>query len=166
MLHEFYANLSKTVDMAKSLEFEKMYVCGHVYEFSPKTICEYLKIPMYSFNEFNKTYIMDGVASELLRIKSNWPKNNSSRASEITLKYSGLHKIAINNWSSTTHYITLSRNMATLVFNIGSSVQVNLGKLIFSIIVDFKSGRKKNQKLSFGLLIFGPLWPKANDGVP
>ena len=115
MLHEFYANLSKTVDMAKSLEFEKMYVCGHVYEFSPKTICEYLKIPMYSFNEFNKTYIMDVVASELCGTKSTQPKNNFLRASELTLKYSGLRIIAINNWSSTTHYSALSKDMATLV---------------------------------------------------
>ena len=53
-MHEFYANLSENVDVVESLEFEKAYVCGHVYEFSPKAICKYLKIPMYSFNEFDK----------------------------------------------------------------------------------------------------------------
>ena len=97
VVHEFYANLSENGDVAESLEFEKVYVCCHVYEFSPKAICEYLKIPMYSFNEFDKTYNMDGVASELLMTKSSWPKSNSLSAVETTLNYSSLHKIAMNN---------------------------------------------------------------------
>ena len=125
VVHEFYANLFENVDVANSLEFEKVYVYGYVYEFSPKAICEYLKIPMYSFDEFNKTYIMDVNASELLGTKSICPKNNSLRASEITIKYSGLHKIDMNNWSPTTHYTTLSRDMATLVFDFEARVQVN-----------------------------------------
>ena len=79
VVHQFYANLSQNVDVAESLEFEKVYVRGHVYEFSPKAICEYLRIIMYSFNEFDKTYYMDGVASKLLGSKSTWPKNNSLR---------------------------------------------------------------------------------------
>ena len=70
VVYEFYANLSENLNVAKSLLFEKVYVCGHVYEFSPTAICEFLKILMYSFNEFDKTYIMDGVASELLETKS------------------------------------------------------------------------------------------------
>ena len=45
--------------------------------------------------------------------------------------------------------------MATLIFDFGSRVQVSLGQLIFSIIADFKSGMKKNKKLSFPYLIFG-----------
>ena len=113
--------------MAESLEFEKVYISGHVYEFSPKAICEYLKTPIYSFNEFDKTYNMDGVESELLRIKSTWPKNDSLRTAEITLKHSGLRKISKNKWSLTTHYTTLSKDMANLVFDIRSHVQVNLG---------------------------------------
>ena len=136
VVHEFYANLFEIVNVAESLEFEKVYVHGHIYEFSPKEICEYLKIPMYSFNDFDRTYIMDGVASELLRIKSTWLENNSLRASKITFKYYGVHKIAMNNWSLTTHYTTISRDMSTLVFDIGSYLQVNLGQLIFSNIVD------------------------------
>ena len=62
-----------------------------------------------------------------------------------------------HDWSPTTHYTTLSRDMVTLVFNIGSRVQVNFGQLIFFNIVDFKSRKKKNQKLLFASLIFGLL---------
>ena len=84
VVHEFYVNLSKNVDVTKSLEFEKVYVHGHVYVFSPRAICEYLKILMYSFNEFDKTYNMGGFASELLGTKSSWPKNNSLRTTALT----------------------------------------------------------------------------------
>ena len=97
---------------------------------------------------------MDVVASELLGTKSTWPKNSALKASEITLKYFGLHKISMCNWNPTTHYTTLSKDMATIVFDIGSHVQVNLRQFIFSHIVDFKSGRKKTQKLPFPSLIF------------
>ena len=38
VVHEFYANLSEIVDVLDSLEFEKVYVRGHVYEFLPKAI--------------------------------------------------------------------------------------------------------------------------------
>ena len=48
--------------------------------------------------------------------------------------------------------------MVALVFDIGSRVQVNFGKLIFSNIVDFRSGRKKTQKLPFLSLNFGFLY--------
>ena len=101
VVHEFYASLSENVDMAESLEFEKVYTSCHLYEFSLKVICEYLKIPMFSFNEFDKTYNMNGVALELFGTKFTWLKNNSLRPAEITITYSGLHKIAMNNWSPT-----------------------------------------------------------------
>ena len=97
VVHEFYANLSENIDVPECLEFEKVFVRGHLCEFSPKEISDLLKIPMYGFDELNKTYIIDVVALERLRTKSTWHKTNSLRASEITLKYSGLHKIAMSN---------------------------------------------------------------------
>ena len=59
-----------------------MYVSGHVYEFSPKEICDFLKMPMYGFNEVDKTYLMDVVVLKLLVTEFTWPKNNSLRASK------------------------------------------------------------------------------------
>ena len=124
VVHEFYVNLFENVVMPNFFEFEKVYV---------RDYC--LKIPIYSFNEFNKMYLMDVFALELLGTKSTWPKNDSLRTSKITLKYYSLHKIAMNNWNLTTYYTTLSRDTATLVFDIGSHVQVNLGHLISLILL-------------------------------
>ena len=69
VVHKFYVNLSENIDMLKSLESEKVYVRGHAYEFSPKTICEFLKIPWFEFDEFKKSDIMDNVVFELLGTK-------------------------------------------------------------------------------------------------
>ena len=61
------------------------------------SICEYPKISLFGFDEFKKTYIMDHVVFELLETKPTWPKNNSSKASKVTFKYSGLYKISMSN---------------------------------------------------------------------
>ena len=62
---------------------------------------------------------MDMVASELVGPKSTWLKCNYLKDSVITLKYSGLHKIAMNNWNPTKHYSTLSKDVTSLIYDIG-----------------------------------------------
>ena len=80
-----------------------MFVRGHVYEFSPKVIYDFLKIPLYGFDDFEKDYDMDAIATELLGIESKWPGKKTLKVSNLTLKYAGLHKIAMTNWWPTSH---------------------------------------------------------------
>ena len=110
MVHEFYANLSDNIVVQGEDQFEKFFVRGHIYEFSPGVICEYLNttIPenftlvIYEYLNitipenftFEKDYALDGVEIELLRYKCVWPKTNVLRVADLTLKYSRLHKIA------------------------------------------------------------------------
>ena len=47
VVHEFYVNLYENIDMLKSLESEKVCVKGNVFEFSPNTTCEFLKISLF-----------------------------------------------------------------------------------------------------------------------
>ena len=54
IVREFYANLFEDVDSAGKPEFQKVFVKGHVYYFSPNAICDYLKIPLYDFDDFEK----------------------------------------------------------------------------------------------------------------
>ena len=44
VVHEFYANLSENMVIEGEEQFEKVFVRGHVYEFSPRVISEYLNI--------------------------------------------------------------------------------------------------------------------------
>ena len=43
----------------------KVFVRGHIYEFSPRAIYEYLNIPILEIFSFEKEYVLDDVAIEL-----------------------------------------------------------------------------------------------------
>ena len=69
VVHEFYANLSDYIVVQGEPQFEKVFVRGHVYEFSSRAICEYLNIPIPENFTFEKEYVIDDVATELLGYK-------------------------------------------------------------------------------------------------
>ena len=75
----------------------------------------------------------------------------------MTLTYKGLHKIALSNWYPTKHVTTLSRDFATLLFDIGTGTLVHLGKIIFDFIALHRCGNNMSHKLPFPALIFGLL---------
>ena len=45
VVHKFYANLIDNIIVEGEASFEKVFVRGHIYEFSPRVIYEYLNIP-------------------------------------------------------------------------------------------------------------------------
>ena len=71
--------------------------------------------------------MLDDVASDLLGYKTIWPRTNVLRMADLTLKYNYLHKITLSNWYPTKHVTTLSRDIATLLFDIGTNAHVHLG---------------------------------------
>ena len=101
VVHEFYANLIENIFVPREKEFEKVYVRAYVYDFSPKVICNYLNTPYFDLNENKKDYVRDDVASELLGT-TMWLRSNALRVTDLTLKYSGLHKIVLSNWLPTS----------------------------------------------------------------
>ena len=104
----------------------KVFVRGHVYEFLPKAICEYLNISFRENFNFEKEYVLDDVAIELLGHKCVRPKTNILRVANLTLKYNGLHKIALRT-SRLLNIFTFSRDFATLFIDIGIVSSVHLG---------------------------------------
>ena len=44
VVHEFYANVSDNILVEGEEQFEKVFVRGHVYDFSSRVISEYLNI--------------------------------------------------------------------------------------------------------------------------
>ena len=134
-----------------------MFVKGHIYEFSPRVICEYLNIPIPENFVFEKDYVLDDVATELLGYKCVWPKINVFRVADLTLKYNGLHKIDLTNWFPTKYVTTLSHDFFTLLYDIGTSAPVHLGQIFFDLIVSHRCGNNMRHKLPFPALIFGLL---------
>ena len=56
-------------------------------------ICIYLNIPFVDYDENEKKYVLDDVATKLLGHKCVWPKLNVLKVVDLTLKYTGLYKI-------------------------------------------------------------------------
>ena len=137
--------------------FQKVFVKDHGYEFSPKVICEFLNIPLCDFDDFDKDYEMDVVATSLLGIDSKWPRKKTLKVSELTLKYASLHKVAMTNWWPTSHYPTILEDFACFLFYIITWVKVNLGQILFEFISGHGNRRKQRQKLPFLFLINGVL---------
>ena len=74
-----------------------MFARGHVYDFSPKVICDYLKIPLYDFDDFEKDYDIDAVTSKLLGLDTKWLVKKTLKVSDLILKYASLHKVVVSN---------------------------------------------------------------------
>ena len=154
VIHEFYANLSDKILIVGDDEFEKVFVQGHVYEFSPRVISEYLNITIPENFNYERDYALDDVASELLGHKTTWPRTNVLRVANLTLKYIGLHKIVLSNWYPTKHVTTLSCDFTTLLFDIGTGTPMHLCRVIFYLIIFHRCGNNISQKLPFPALIF------------
>ena len=65
-MHNFYTNLSHNIVVQEEASFEKVFVWSHIFEFSPRAISEYLNIPILKNFDFERDYVLDDVATELL----------------------------------------------------------------------------------------------------
>ena len=153
-IHEFYANLSDNMLVEGEEQFEKFFVRRHVYDFSLRVISEYLNIPIPKNFNFKRDYVLHDVASDLLGHKSDWPRTNVHRVADLTLKYNGLHKIALSSWYPTKHVTTLYRDLATLLFDIGINASVHLGQIIFDLKFLHRNGANMSQKIVIPFLDF------------
>ena len=146
VIHEYYANLSDNIVVEREDVYEKVFVKGHVHDFSPRVISEYLNISIPKNFNLERDYALDDVTTELLGHKTNWSRTNVLRLANLTLKYNGIHKIARSNWYHTRHVTTLSCDFATLLFDIGTGAPVHLGQIIFDLIVLHHCGANISQK--------------------
>ncbi|PON56565.1 hypothetical protein TorRG33x02_296150 [Trema orientale] len=158
IVQEFYCNIREEMADPHSPFYHKIFLQGHIYDFNYQVIADYLDIPVVATDEYEKEYEVDKVASELLGDLIDWPSHSSTlKSTDLTYKYSGLHKIAIHNWWPTAHLPTVARNFAYFLFDIGTGIDVNLPQIIFQAIFYLRCGRKKTQRLIFPNLIFGIL---------
>ncbi|PON31387.1 hypothetical protein PanWU01x14_370300, partial [Parasponia andersonii] len=119
---EFYANITDGFDEPDSTTFHKIFVRNHVYDFSPQVISDFLGVPLKSHDEFEKSFEEDMVATELLGTKKKWPKEDILQVTNLTLKYRGLHQIAMHNWRPTTYYPTIHFDIASFLYDVRTGV--------------------------------------------
>ncbi|XP_062094026.1 uncharacterized protein LOC133800065 [Humulus lupulus] len=153
VVHKFYANLNDDLFDSKSFMFGQVYVQGHWYLFSAAEIAKALNISSAVINdvvEFNK----DKVLSELVGQNMVWEQHSILKVTDLTHYYVVLHKIAINNWITTTHTSTITFDTTFFLFKVGTGLQVDLATLIFYQITALGKVKKKGQYLVFPHLIY------------
>ena len=64
-----------------------------------------------------------------------WPSNNKVPSSILSVKYSALHKIVLTNWLPSLHKTSMTKDMAYLLYMIGTGEKFDMGKLLFEVIV-------------------------------
>ena len=132
IVQEFYANLKKGISYDNSHFYERVYLRGHMFEFSPLLISSMLNCSIVNSSrkkELDLNLYMHKVIVELTSSAlTHWPIENAIQNAILTAKYSIIHKITIVNWFSRLHISTISRDLVVLLFSIGTGEEFDLAK--------------------------------------
>lgn len=157
---KFYSNLLKAIKDPRSATFHKVLVRGTTFNFSLTTI-----------NNFFESHVepsdlkvdFDKVISELTAsVRCLWTNETSFPAADLSLKYSALYKIAVENWLPTFHTTGIHKQLAKVLYIIGTGVPFDVGKLIFEEIVSLAEVISLKPALLFPSLVYGLLMSQQN----
>ncbi|XP_062103310.1 uncharacterized protein LOC133814359 [Humulus lupulus] len=124
IVKEFYANLTNEIIEPKSSLYNKVFVRGHWFSFSPQDIAHALHIPLDVEDDDDLASLdKDTVITELVGKKMVWPSNIVISVSNLTYTYVVLHKFATTNWKPTSHTVTISFDMASFLYKVGTSIE-------------------------------------------
>ncbi|XP_019181565.1 PREDICTED: uncharacterized protein LOC109176564 [Ipomoea nil] len=126
------------------------------------SICPYSKLLTYKFycNLNEEIDNLTGTQCMQIFIRGKWyifgdPDTLSS--SVFTSKYVILHRIALHNWLPSAHFHTVGKQLAALLFRIGTKMSIDLGKWIFYHILILIHLREQKVTLPYPNLIYGIL---------
>ncbi|XP_062089569.1 uncharacterized protein LOC133796102 [Humulus lupulus] len=164
IVKKFYDNLTNEIIEHKSPLYCKVFVRGHWFSFSPQDIAHALHLPLDVEDDDDlATHDKDTVITELVGQKMVWPSNTVISVSNLTYTYVVLHKFATTNWKPTSHTATISFDMASFLYKVGTGIGINLAMVIHDQIIGFRKGNRKNLNLPFPQVIYKVLSMQKND---
>ncbi|XP_062089638.1 uncharacterized protein LOC133796172 [Humulus lupulus] len=164
IVKEFYANLTHEIVEPKSSLYHKVFVRGHWFSFSPRDIALALHLPLAVEDDVDGASLdKDMVITELVGQKMVWSSNTVISVSNLTYTYAVLHKFATTNWKPTSHTATISFDMASFLYKVGTGLGINLASVIHDQIIGFRKGNRKNLNLPFPQVIYKVLSMQKND---
>ncbi|XP_062091214.1 uncharacterized protein LOC133797320 [Humulus lupulus] len=138
IVKEFYADLTNEIIEPKSSLYNKVYVRGHWFYFSPQDIALALHLPLDVEDDDDVASLdKDTIITELVGEKMVWPSNTVISVSNLTCTYAVLHKFATTNWKPTSHTATISFDMASFLYKVGTGLGINLAFVIHDQIIGF-----------------------------
>ncbi|XP_062106355.1 uncharacterized protein LOC133817768 [Humulus lupulus] len=164
IVKEFYANLTNEIIEPKSSLYNKVFVRGHWFSFFPQDIALALHLPLDVEHDDDVASLdKDTVITELVGQKMVWPSNTVISVSNLTYTYAVLHKFATTNWKPTSHTATISFDMASFLYKVGTGLGINLALVIHDQIIGFRKGNRKNLNLPFPQVIYKVLSMQKKD---
>ncbi|XP_062085408.1 uncharacterized protein LOC133791500 [Humulus lupulus] len=164
IVKEFYANLTNEIIEPSSPLYNKVFVRGHWFSFSPQDIALALHLPLDVEEDVDGASLdKDMVITELVGQKMVWPSNTVISVSNLTYTYAVLHKFATTNWKPTSHTATISFDMASFLYKVGTGLGINLASVIHDQIIGFHKGNRKNLNLPFPQVIYKVLSMQKKD---
>ncbi|XP_062119302.1 uncharacterized protein LOC133833060 [Humulus lupulus] len=164
IVKEFYANFTNEIIEPKSSLYNKVFVRGHWFSFSPQDIALALHLPLdVEDDDYVASLDKDMVITELVGQKMVWPSNTVISVSNITYTYSVLHKFATTNWKPTSHTANISFDMASFLYKVGTGLGINLASVIHDQIIGLRKGNRKNLNLPFPQVIYKVLSMQKKD---
>ncbi|XP_062080810.1 uncharacterized protein LOC133785608 [Humulus lupulus] len=154
IVKEFYANLTNEIIEPKSPLYNKVFVRGHWFSFSPQDIALALHLPLDVEDDDVASLDKDMVITELVGQKMLWPSNTVISVSNLTYTYAVLHKFATTNWKPTSPIATISFDMASFLYKVGIGLSIHLALVIHDKIIGFRKGNRKNLNLPFPQVIY------------
>ncbi|XP_062089607.1 uncharacterized protein LOC133796141 [Humulus lupulus] len=148
IVKEFYANLTNEIIEPSSPLYNKVFVRGHWFSFSPQDIALALHLPLDVKDDVDGASLnKDMVITELVGQKMVWPSNTVISVSNLTYTYAVLHKFATTNWKPTSHTATISIDMASFLYKVGTGIGINLASVIHDQIIGFRKGNRQKKDL-------------------
>ncbi|XP_019175582.1 PREDICTED: uncharacterized protein LOC109170899 [Ipomoea nil] len=157
LTYEFYCNLNEEIENFTGTRCQQIFIRGQWYVFGPDMINDY-----YDLKAVEEEEIIDWdlVAKTLTGGQTSaWPTGDPDTLSSsvFTSKYVILHRIALHNWLPSAHFHTVGKQLAALLFIIGTKMSIDLGKWIFYHIITLIHPREQKVRLPYPNLIFGVL---------
>ena len=126
LVREFYANLKKRINDIQHPMHELVFVRGDKYDFCPVLISSILctkVVRSIRTKELDLGLDMNMVTKELTgNLMLVWPELNVLASVLLTTKYVILHKITVANWMPRLHITTINKDLAILLYAIGTDV--------------------------------------------
>ena len=106
---------------------------------------------------------LDVIISELTGgLRKKWPRAKDFPSSELSVKHSILHKIAIKNWLPSSHRGGVRKKLATFLYTIGTKAPFNLGELMFEQVCRHEGSQAVELPLGYPSFIFDILMSQKN----
>ncbi|XP_019190720.1 PREDICTED: uncharacterized protein LOC109185194 [Ipomoea nil] len=164
--YEFYCNLNEEIDNLTGTRPMQIFIRGKWYVFGLDMINEY-----YGLKGVHEEEITDWdlVAKTLTGGQTDtWPTGEKDYlpSSQLTSKYVILHRPALHNWLLSAHFHMVGKQLAALLFWIGTNMSIDLGSWIYYHILTLIHPREKKVWLPFPNLIFGVLTSQGLEPMP